>query len=116
MTDNGKWAVAIKDNSNGNLHFIIQQSYDGSNWFGEPLAGGGSPVANSFETFEADNTTSTGYWFLTNSEGVAAQGGGGGGGGSLGVAQYAQYVRVQAFDTAASATTYDVHWYLTNAA
>lgn len=116
VTDNGKWAVAIKDNSNGNLHFIIQQSYDGSTYFGEPLAGGGSPIANSFETFEADNTTSTGYWFLTNSEGVAAQGGGGGGGGSLGISQYAQYVRVQAFDTAASATTFDVHWYLTNAA
>ena len=116
VTDNGKWAVAIKDNSNGNLHFIIQQSYDGSTYFGEPLAGGGSPIANSFETFEADNTTSTGYWFLTNSEGVAAQGGGGGGGGSLGISQYAQYVRVQAFVTAASATTFDVHWYLTNAA
>ena len=116
VTDNGKWAVAIKDNSNGNLHFIIQQSYDGSTYFGEPLAGGGSPIANSFETFEADNTTSTGYWFLTNSEGVAAQGGGGGGGGSLGISQYAQYVRVQAFDTAASATTFDVHLYLTNAA
>ena len=116
VTDNGKWAVAVKDNSGGNLHFIIQQSYDGTNYFGEPLAGGGSPVANSNETFEADNTTSTGFWFLTNSDGEAAQGGGGGGGGSLGIAQYAQYVRVQAFDTAASATTFDVHWYLTNAA
>ena len=116
VSDNGKWAVAVKDNSSGNLHFIIQQSYDGSNWFGEPLAGGGSVVANANQTFEADGLTSTGYWFLTNSEGQAAQGGGGGGGGSLGISQYAQYVRVQAFDTAASATTYDVHWYLSNSA
>ena len=116
VSDNGKFAVAVKDNSGGFLHFIIQQSYDGSNWFGEPLAGGGSPSPNANEMYEADNSTSTGFWFLTNSDGYVPQGGGGGGGGSLGIAQYAQYVRVQAFDTAGSATTFDVHWYLTNSA
>lgn len=116
VSDNGAWAVAVKDNSSGNLHFIIQQSYDGSNWFGEPLAGGGSPTPNANIMYEADNSTTMGYWFLTNSRGETAQGGGGGGGGSLGVAQYAQYIRIQAFDTAASATTFDVHWYLSNSA
>lgn len=109
-----KWSVVCKDNSSGNLHFIVQQSWDNSTWFGEALAGGGSPLANSVETFEADNTTSTGYFFFTNSEGITVVGGGGGGGGSVGMAQYARYIRIQAFDTAASATTFDVRWYQQN--
>ncbi len=106
-----KWGVVVKDNSTGNLQFILEQSWDNTNWIGTL----GTTVAAQ-QYFEVDLVTPTGYFIVDNSSGVDyTPGGGGGGGTGFGdIGTYAKYLRVSADNPSGSTYTFDVHWYSIN--
>jgi hypothetical protein len=111
----GKWSVVCQDNSLGSLYFIIQQSWDNSTWFGDVFTGAGSPGAgNAIQTGEADGTPLTGFFYFNNSDGLVIDPGGFFGAPVF--AQYARYIRIQAYDTGGFSSNFNVYWYQTNSA
>ena len=104
-----KWGVVVKDNSNGTLQFILEQSWDNTNWIGT----NGMTIAAQ-QYFEVDLVTSTGYFIVDNSAGHPGGGGGGGGTGFGDIGTYAKYLRVSADNPSGGALTFDVHWYSIN--
>jgi len=104
-----KWGVVVKDNSSGTLQFILEQSWDNSNWIGT-----NGMTVSAQQYYEVDLVTGTGYFIVDNSTGSPGGGGGGGGTGFGDIGTYAKYLRVSADNPSGGALTFDVHWYSIN--
>ena len=104
----GKWKVVVKDNSGGSLSFMIEQSWDNSNFIGQATSTGTA----SRELFLMDGT-SAGHYFCQDSDGGIDLSGGAGAP-LESYRQVAKHIRVSASNPTGSAHTFDVHWYRMN--
>jgi hypothetical protein len=100
----GKWKVIVKDNSSGVLSFMIEQSWDNSNFIGQASATG----TISRQLFLGDGT-SAGYFFAQDSDGGIDLSGGAGAPLEA-YRQVGRYIRVSASNPSGSSHTFDVHW------
>ena len=84
-------SVIIKDvDSLGTLQFVIEYSWDNSNWTGQSFS------STAMEMFGADGSTSRGYFY--NSYSIPT----------------ARYVRIEGYNGGVSTFNYDVHFYGVN--